>query len=210
MARLVARPARRIAADDDTAASALRAGVPLPTLADFPIPANVAAGGAGWSPSMIEMADHIGARATLLISDRFGGEEMRIPIDPRRNPFRALIGDELATRVSAVYGGERLAIPIARYALDVARRAGVIATVRAGRMTRSDMARVLRIRRDSASHLINRTDEGVGIEAGELPMPRALRLVLDVIEIAADAMAEAGVPAASIARMRAAIMGRKL
>jgi hypothetical protein len=142
----------------------------LPDASAYPIPADIVPG-KGWSPAMLEMATHIGARATLAISERFGGEEIRVPIDPKRNPFRALIGAERAERLSAVYGGERIAIPMATVALAVARRGPLVAAVRAGRLSVTDLARALGMRRDSASKLVNATSEGIGATPAAIGEP---------------------------------------
>lgn len=110
---------------------------------------------------MREMAAHIGARATLSVVDRFGGESLYIPADPTKNPLLPLIGADKARALSWVYRRETLAIPTARYALARVRRAGVLAAVRSGHMTVAEAARVLGVRRDYASKLVNQSDEGL-------------------------------------------------
>lgn len=109
---------------------------------------------------MCEMAAHIGAYEVLLICQERGGDEVYIPGDAERNPFRALIGVRKAAILSSVYRRETVAIPTARYAISVARRAPIIAAARAGELTVADLARILRVRRAYASRLVNQTDEG--------------------------------------------------
>jgi len=145
----------------------------LASLDDFPIPSDVAPG-PGWSAGMRDMAAHIGAYATLLISERHGGEEVYIPADATRNPFLPLIGGEKARALSWVYRRETLPIPTARTAIARARRAGIIAAARNGRLTVSDAARIMRLRRDYVSKLVNRTDEGAGVPPAPIGATRAV------------------------------------
>lgn len=109
---------------------------------------------------MRDMADCIGAYETLLISDRYGGQEIYIPADATKNPFLPLIGAAKARALSWTYRRITLPVPTAGYALRRARRAGIVAAVRSGDCTVADMARMLGIRRDYASKLVNQTDEG--------------------------------------------------
>lgn len=88
--------------------------------------------GKGWTPQMLEMADHIGAYFTLLISQALGGRQVYIPADFRKNRLADIVGEEAARILSRVYGRERIVIPTARAALCAARRAGVLARVRLG------------------------------------------------------------------------------
>lgn len=144
----------------------------LPSLSEYPIPRDVAPG-PGWSARMLEMAEHIGPYETLLIVDRFGGQDVYVPADADKSPFAELIGREKAAALSWAYRRERLAVPTAPYALARARRAAIIAAVRANKLTVSDAARIMGVRRDYASKLINRTDEGQGVvPARFLPKPR--------------------------------------
>ncbi|WP_152664038.1 hypothetical protein [Sphingomonas sp. SRS2] len=138
-------------------------GFPYKELADIPIPRDVQPG-PGWSAQMREMADHIGAYDTLIISERYGGQDVYIPIDAAKNPFHPLIGAAKSRAISFVYGRLTLAIPTARYALNVARRASIIAAVRSDMLTVAHAARIMGVRRDYASKLVNRTQEGLGAE----------------------------------------------
>lgn len=136
----------------------------LPKLAELPIPPDVAVG-KGWTPFMAEMADHIGAYATLQILDRYGGEFFYVPHDAARNKLRDLIGEERTRTFSFVYGGNRLELPLGKAALTCARRAGILAAVRQGALTGDDAARILRINRTYLPKLLRDTDEGVGVPA---------------------------------------------
>jgi hypothetical protein len=134
----------------------------LPSLSDFPIPADVVPG-AGWCELMREMADHIGPVTTLMIVEHFKGQNIYVPADAAKSPFLPLIGAEKARVLAWVYRRETLAIPTAAYALARARRGPVMASVRRGDMTVSDAARILGVRRDYASRLLSKTDEGRNI-----------------------------------------------
>lgn len=116
--------------------------------------------GKGWTAQMIEMADHIGAYRTLLISEYFGGQQVYIPADPSRSPFLSLVGQSAAETISEVYRRERLIIPTAHAALRSARRAVVLGRVRTKELSKAEAARLLGSARTYVSYLINHTDEG--------------------------------------------------
>lgn len=134
----------------------------LPTLADLPIPENVRPG-QGWTPLMLEMADHIGPYATLKLLERFGGEVIYFPRDPSRGHLREAVGEEKAAILSKIYGGERMELPVGERVLLRARRAPVLAAVRAGKLTGGDGARILKMRRTSFSKLVS-SDEATDAE----------------------------------------------
>lgn len=119
---------------------------------------------ASWPPLMLDMAAHIGPYATLCIVDAFAGRQIYIPIDAKLNPFTDIIGSEKAAVLSHVYGCERLEIPTGRNALLRARRQGVIAAIRAGRLTVVEGAAMLRMARRHLSRLVNQSDEGTDAE----------------------------------------------
>jgi hypothetical protein len=112
-----------------------------------------------WTEQMLEMAEHIGAYCTLLIVDRYGGEQLYIPVDPSKSKLRDLIGAEAAATMSHVYGREVLQIPTAKHALARARRQAIIASVKAGDMSGGDAARILRTSRSYLAFLVNQSDE---------------------------------------------------
>ncbi|SCW55883.1 hypothetical protein SAMN02927924_01342 [Sphingobium faniae] len=126
---------------------------------DLPIPADVQAD-AAWPPIMLEMAAHIGAYETLCIVDAFAGQDVYVPVDPHRNPFLDIIGADKAATFTHAFQRERLPIPAGRRPLEKARRAGVVAAVRAKRMTVVEGAAILRMPRRHLSRLISKTDEG--------------------------------------------------
>lgn len=113
-----------------------------------------------WTGQMQEMAAHIGAYRTLLVVDKLGGQEVQVPSDPSRNRLADVIGVEGAAIISQIYGGNVLRVPVAKAALNEARRAGVIAAIRAKRMTVAEAAPILRTSRSYLSHLVNSTTEG--------------------------------------------------
>lgn len=129
-----------------------------------------------WPPMMLEMAAHIGPYDTLRIVDAFAGQEVYVPLDAKRSPFTDLIGVDKAAVLAHVYGRERLPIPTGRNALLRARRQGVIAAIRAHRLTVVEGAAILRMARRHLSRLVNQTNEGT--ECQQVPFlerPRDVR-----------------------------------
>lgn len=148
---------------------------------DLPIPED-AKPHKTWPPLMLDMAAHIGSYATLCLVDAFAGQYVYVPLDPMLSPFADVIGAEKAAVLAHVYGRERLPIPAGRNALMRARRAGVLALVRAKRMTVSEAAARLRMPVRHLSTLINQTDEGTDAEPLLLlELPRDARQ-LDMFE----------------------------
>lgn len=131
----------------------------LPRLDELPIPADVRPG-PGWTQQMVEMADHIGAYPTLCVVARFGGAQVYIGRDPARSPFAEVVDAATAATIAEVYGGNRLLVPVGRVAVARARRAVVLAAVRARRISGADAAKVLGTSRTYLSHLVNETLEG--------------------------------------------------
>jgi hypothetical protein len=120
---------------------------------------------------MLEMADHIGPYATLLMVDAFGGRRLYIPADHSKGKrYRRIgtivdvVGEEAARKLSHVYRRELLQVPAAKAALAQARRGPILAAVRAGLMSATDAGKILRTSRPYVSHLINETGEGIGID----------------------------------------------
>lgn len=129
------------------------------TLADIPIPKDAQVT-RKWTEQMREMAAHIGAYRTLLIVDAVGGQTIDIPSKAERNRLAEVIGDDGAAIMSRIYGGNVLRVPVGRAALDEARRAGVIAAIRAKTMTIAAAVPILKTSRSYLSHLVNGTSEG--------------------------------------------------
>lgn len=129
------------------------------SLADLPIPQDVRVT-RRWTAQMCEMAVHIGPYRTLLVVDALGGQTVHIPRDPAANQLRRVIGEDGAKIMSAIYAGNKMTVPVGRAALLEARRAGVIAAVRAGTLKISDAAPILGTSRTYLSHLVNASREG--------------------------------------------------
>lgn len=143
---------------DEAGAGALKIDRPC-TIEDIPIPTDVRVT-RRWTEQMCEMAAHIGPYRTLLVIDTLGGQEIHVPSKPERNRLAEVIGDEGAIIMSRIYGGNLLRVPVGKPALNEARRAGVIAAIRANRMSIAAAAPILRTSRSYLSHLVNATDEG--------------------------------------------------
>jgi len=133
----------------------------LPKLYELPIPADIRPG-PGWTEQMREMADHIGAHATLSIVAQFGGQEVYVPRDAAASPFGDIVDQDAAATLARIYCGNKITVPVGRAAVDRARRAVVIAAVRAHRMSVAEGAKVVGTSRTYMSHLVNQTDEGQG------------------------------------------------
>lgn len=108
--------------------------VDLPRAEELPIPADVQPG-PGWTEQMLEMAAHVGAFDTLAIVAALGGQSIYIPRDKAKSPFAEIVGEAAVATLAWVYGGHHYAVPVGRAALARARRAPVLAAVRAKRMT---------------------------------------------------------------------------
>lgn len=132
----------------------------LPRLDDLPIPADVQPG-PGWTGQMIEMADHIGAHATLCLVAAHGGEEVHIPSSVERSPFADALSPEHQAIIARIYGGNRISVPVARAAIARARRAVVIAAVRAKKITGAEAQKIIGSSRTYVAHLVNQTTEGM-------------------------------------------------
>lgn len=117
--------------------------------------------GPGWTSQMREMADHIGAYRTLLVSAHFGRQQVYIAADPRRSPLTPLIGTQASQTLSHVYRGERSSVPRASHALRVAQRHRVLRAVREGRLSKTEAARLIGSSRTYVSHLVNHSREGL-------------------------------------------------
>lgn len=150
---------------------------------DLPIPED-ARPHRTWPPIMLEMAAHIGPYDTLRIVDAFAGQDVYVPKDERRSPFRDIVGPAKVAVLASIYARQRIPIPVARGPLLRARRQGIIAAIRVGQMTVAEGAAILRMNRRHVSRLINQTDEGLDTEpALVLPSvtdPRQLDMFADI------------------------------
>lgn len=150
--------------------------VDLPRAEELPIPADVQPG-PGWTEQMLEMAAHVGAFDTLAIVAALGGQSIYIPRDKAKSPFAEIVGEAAVATLAWVYGGHHYAVPVGRAALARARRAPVLAAVRAKRMTTADAARLLGTSRTYLAHLANQTDEGAAATPIQLSRKRDTRQI---------------------------------
>ena len=132
---------------------------PSPGIGALPIPPDSPVT-SKWPAQMVEMADHIGAYATLKIIDWLGGREIYVPRDPELSPFRKMVGRETVEILSEVYGMNRLELPVARPALNEARYRPVIEKIREGDMTVAEGARLLGCTVRFVSKLVNAGEDG--------------------------------------------------
>jgi len=144
---------------------------------ELPIPED-ARPGPGWTDSMLEMAEHIGAYRTLQLVDRFGGMRIYIPKDPekgksygRRGSIVDLVGIGTAAKLSAVYGSEYYFFPVGQTAVRRAKRAPILAAVREGTLSGNEAAAMLKMQRAAFAKLINTKAEGLDGD-GEVPQIR--------------------------------------
>lgn len=147
------------------------------TLNDLPIPADVKPDDK-WPMQLVEMADHIGAYATLLIAERFGGRDLYIAKTTDHYRIDDLIGKDKGDVIRWVYGATRVTIPTAKELLTRVRREPVIAMARKNFISVTEAARRCKTTRSYMSYLMNRTDEGKGIDPPPPPRPpRDLRQI---------------------------------
>ena len=82
-------------------------------------------------------------------------------MDPEKNRMRDIIGPEKTAIMSRIYSGNKFSVPVARDALNEARRGPILAAIRAGTLTISEAVPILRLKRATISQLLNHTDEGL-------------------------------------------------
>lgn len=145
-----------------------------------------------WPAMLIDIADRIGAYEALLICDTFAGQEIYVPLNPKKSPFRGLISESNVKIMAQCFGRERLCIPTGSDTILAVKRQGIIAAIRAGTLTVVGGARILRMARRHISRLVNQTPEGIGYEPTNLPEPRVLIALRQAAEIAVDALRKAG------------------
>lgn len=114
---------------------------------------------------MLEMADHIGAYATLRLIEVFGGQPVYIPYKDQLSPFTGLLGVDTARHIAQIYGGNRLQLPVGKAALLRARRGPIVAAARAKTLSMRDAAAILGTSTTYMAHLVNATDEGAPSDA---------------------------------------------
>ena len=128
-------------------------------LRDLPLPAKPTVDGS-WTRQMREWVPAIGELAVLRLVDALGGQMVYVPKDGEQSRLAQVLGDEAAAAFSVAHGGEHLQIPLGETALARARRAPVIAAIRAKELTINEAVPILRMTRTTLSHLVNHSDEG--------------------------------------------------
>ena len=110
---------------------------------------------------MVEMAAHIGARATLILSDHFGGLRLYIPLKADGWHVEKVIGSEAAAILCEIFGRESFDLALGKTELFNARAAPILAAIRAGTMDYTQAAYLLHTRRQTVWKLVNRSNRGL-------------------------------------------------
>lgn len=119
---------------------------PLPRLDDLPIPSDATVG-TGWSPMMVEIADHIGPYATLKLLERCGGDHFRVSARRVHPRFADAIGEEAAELFCKAFDGSKIDLPTGHAAIWRAKALPILERVRCNALTIADAARILRVAR---------------------------------------------------------------
>lgn len=115
-----------------------------------------------WTESMLEMAEWIGARATLQLVACFGGIELYVPsVMADDHIIVDAIGIDAARRLAEIYGNERIELSVGRAAVAVAARKHILTDVRAGRMSKQEAAMRLGTSTRYVRQLINTPKAGL-------------------------------------------------
>lgn len=168
----------------------------LPRLSDIPIPPNIRPD-ESWPPSLVEVADHVGAYNALLLVERFGGDRFRVASDYKLSPLFAIWPPSVVEHFHFNFAHELFWVPTAKTALNRARRGAVLAAVRAGTLTGNDAAVILETSRRQVGTMLHYYGEGLDSAPIALPEPALRALARDAAAVAAAAMHEAGVPEAA-------------
>lgn len=168
-------------------------------LEDFPIPDHVEVDG-DWSQQMREIAHSIGAHATLRLCGELGGQTIYVPQGFSHGDksglvarLRSILGLHGLSRLCQTLGGCHVTVPRAHTIIARAKRAVVIAHARAGTLTIATTAAIIGVTRNYAGHLVNHTQEGIGISPSPLPLPRDQRLLNGAAAAAASQLGKAGI-----------------
>ena len=144
---------------------------------ELPIPAD-AQPDHTWTGQMMSIARLIGPYATLLLVDRFGGQQIYVPATFRGDhKIARAIGLVAARELAREYGNCRVTLPTAKAAIARAKRGPIIAAVRRKEMNAVTAARILRTSRNYVAGLVNNTDEGGKALATPTPQPRQMDLL---------------------------------
>ena len=121
---------------------------------------------------MLEFAQLIGERETLLLCDALGGQTLRIASSRPNARIAAAVSDRAAERIQRTYCGEVLQIPVGRAAIAEARRAGVIQACREKALSIQEACLILGTSRTYLSQLVNRPALDAPVARPMLPQPR--------------------------------------
>lgn len=138
-----------------------------PGIHDLPIPDDVQVD-ENFSKVMLEMADYLGARKTLIICDRIGGIHIRrVPKNPRSDArLVERLGPDLAHEFCEAFAGATLDVPTGAKALKKARLRPVLQKIRKNEMTIMEAALQTRLPRVCISRFLAK---GYDLAPGELP-----------------------------------------
>ncbi len=120
--------------------------LPTTRIEHLPIPKDISPDDS-WPPSLLEMSNHIGPYATLLIADKFGGLDLYMPNASARSPVAAVIGPVKAKKLCQIYQRENFSVPVAAEALRRARRRDVLRAVVDQALSLTEAAYILRTSR---------------------------------------------------------------
>lgn len=165
----------------------------LPCLDDIPIPLNCRID-RRWPELMEEMADHIGAYATVRIAEVFGGRFLYVPITVECSPFTAIVGLEVAAIMAKIFGGERIPVAPMRKAIRHIRICQLVRLVRAKRLTTTDAARIANIAIRHMSTMVNSDEYVDDYPLIDLPEPREILLLRAAADIVRQAVTESDLP----------------
>lgn len=175
------------------------------SLDDFPIPKDVQAAD-DWPETLKELALWIGAYDTLRLCEALNGREIYISRKLDQQSLSAVLSADKVAILARVYGGSRFAVPTAHRQIRKARRAAILASVRAGMMTGAVGAQLLGTSRTHMAHIVNQTDEGIAAAPAVIPKPKAFQLLKQAADTVAMTMAAAGVALPIVGNAWAAVM----
>lgn len=178
------------------------AGV-LPRISDLAVAEPVEIG-LCWTPLMMEIAAHIGAKATLDLLDVVGGQHFRISRGVVQRRFSLIIGDEAAQQFCDAFAGEKLDLPVARHAIFRAKASPLLNRVKRGRTTIAQASIILEAQRSRVHSLLQ--EKFAPVYDDVIPEPRLFTLLREAGRLAFSAVIRAGGPAAAAAEVQHAIL----
>lgn len=120
-----------------------------------------------------ELVDLLGEDDFVVLAEKFGGTRLFVPGDIRRSELPAALGDTVAQRLSNLYRGSYIRVPLARE-IRAAR-------YRQAGMTNRDIARNLGITETSVNKLVRRGRTAKPEAFAKRQDPRQLS-ILDLLE----------------------------